>query len=290
MPVRSCKLIAVAYSESGSADIEVKVNGATVYEAALTDVISEPGEHIKDYGEIGPFNIDSSLSGNIAIDITSTSSGTIYFKGIIMNNAATLRLVRATGNMSTLHPTVLPEWEDITSLPDKPAANAVEPVFGLMNLPRTVSAGDVYKVVVGHFPQVSPPISNTGTLMNNNYSMVNYDHNDNDGFSLVTLNGEVVDPFERSANGLIRGIGYFRYAIPPGGTLSFEYYLDPSILLDPAQDIQTQLNACVPYPYSYATDVNDIDFLLDNDESTFIVTPGNFRPDLQDQVLPRIPV
>lgn len=261
MSLRSCKLVAVAHSESGNAAVSVSVNGNVVYSGATEQpAITGPGvrDKIVEYGELCTFDIDSSLTGNIAMSITATS-GNIYLKDIITNNSAFVIRVQATGDQSTLHPD-WPEWIELA--PEVTATlTSNQVIFGNMNLPReNVNAGDTYKLLWGFFPTPIPEETTVADLLASHYSNPSLDYLDNSGFSSVNINGEEVDPFEKRANGLVHGISHFRYVIPENSTLTFNYYIDPNAVVNTDSDLMTQLNALTPITYPYANiDVNEWD-------------------------------
>ena len=260
MSLRSSKLVAVAHSESGNAGVSVSVNGNVVYSGATAPAITGPGDKIIEYGELCTFDIDSTLTGNVAVSITATS-GNIYFKDIVVNYSAFVIPVQATGAQSVLYPTQ-PEWVEsesdaILTL----TSNQV--IFGNMNLPvENVTAGDTYKLIWGQFPHPVTEETSISELLLGHYSNPSLDHHDNGGISSVNINGEEVDPFEKRANGIIYGISHFRYVIPENSTLTFNYYIDPNAVFDPDNtdnDLRTQINALTPIACPFNLDVNDRD-------------------------------
>jgi hypothetical protein len=255
MSLRSCKLVAVAHSESGNASVSVSVNGNVVYSGATAPAITGPGDKIVEYGELCTFDIDSALTGNIAVSITA-SSGNIYFKDIITNYSAFVIRAQATGDQSILHP----EWPEWIELEAGVEATLIsdQVIFGNMNLPvENVTAGDTYKLIWGFFPK---PATDLDTMLSAHYTNPSLDYLDNGGISSVNIDGEEVDPFEKRANGLIHGISHFRYIIPENSTLTFNYYIDPTAVLNPDNDLQAQLDALTPIVYPYGNiDINEWD-------------------------------
>jgi hypothetical protein len=261
MSLRSCKLVAVAHSESGNASVSVSVNGNVVYSGATENpAITGPGVKIIEYGELCTFDIDSSLTGNIALSITATS-GNIYFKDIIANYSAFAIRVQATGDQSVLHPE-WPEWIEVEA--DAEATlTSDQVIFGNMNLPvETVTAGDTYKLIWGNFPTPVTEETSLSELLSAHYSNPSLDYLDNGGISSVHIDGEEVDPFEKRANGLVYGISHFRYVIPENSTLTFNYYINPIAVFDPDgtdNDLRVQINALTPRTYPYNLEVNEWD-------------------------------
>jgi len=260
MSLRSCKLVAVAHSESGDAGVSVSVNGNVVYSGVTAPAITAPGDKIIEYGELCTFDIDSTLTGNVAVSITATS-GNIYFKDIIANNSAFVIRVQATGDQSILHPE-WPEWVELEA--DAEATlTSNQVIFGNMNLPvDNVTSGDTYKLIWGQFPNPVTEETSISELLLGHYSNPSLDYLDNGGISSVNIDGEEVEPFEKRANGIVHGISHFRYVIPENSTLTFNYYIDPNAVFDPDRsdnDLRTQINALTPMAYPYNLDVNEWD-------------------------------
>lgn len=259
MSLRSCKLVAVAHSESGNASVSVSVNGNVVYSGATENpAITGPGDKIIEYGELCTFDIDSSVTGNVALSITATS-GNIYFKDIITNYSAFAIRVQATGDQSVLNPSH-PEWVE-SEADANLTLTSNQVIFGNMNLPvENVTAGDTYKLIWGHFPNSVTEETSINELLSAHYSNPSLDYANNGGISSVNIDGQEVDPYEKRANGLVHGISHFRYVIPENSTLTFNYYIDPNAVFDPDNTntgLQTQINALTPIAYPYNIDVND---------------------------------
>lgn len=254
MTSRTCKLNALAFSTTGYANIQVTINGSTVFSnrfpATLTS--NTPSDDVRGntenfrHNQLFEFELDPALSGNITLNI-SVTEGTLYFTSILSNYAAEVIKIAAVEKGGKL------AWEDVTnnSAYNNVAYTSDEVFLRSRSLP-TVTAGAVHKMIYAagsklvtrdlattlleEFVPLSTAVKEDGLLVSDNISN-------------AVINGvacERIDPwfnciaFKSDAD---KAIPLFKFEIPVNGSFECTYTLPSNLLINPNLDLETQIKS-----------------------------------------------
>ena len=255
MPTRSFKLNALGFSTTGNINISVSVNNSTVFSGNVPATLTSNTPSESDLysltrnqsNQMCDFTLDSTVNGTVPLSIT-VNTGDLYFSNLVSNYTAKVIRVISRGPDNN----DIEQWEDITgdTTYDSILSENTDPVIGFDNLPGNPVVGKIYKLL---------PYGNDdlNSALSEYFVTPNYTNPDNDlalitdSITNVKINGVSFDRHTTDnkihfVSDINKAVGFFKFKLQPGQTLTCDYYIDPATLIDPAGNLQNQINTLTP--------------------------------------------
>lgn len=266
MAIRKAKLIGIARAINDLAEITIKINGQQVFSGSIDTKIVDETPSLQLFNDMTnnqteplcEFDIDSSLSGNIQVEI-SVTKGTVYINQITCNYVAKTRRLVTIPTTEMIHSTS--DYQDVTNDPSYDNYPVTGMILGFNELIPNLPSGQIYR-----FVYCQSTIGNVADEMEYTFTTPNiptFNQNNQvtaDGWQNVTIDENLVSRLTplgtlRFESDFDNAIGFFQFCLNSGQSLYGNYYLDPRFLIDPTGNIQTQIENV-----SYASEMPTINF------------------------------
>lgn len=259
MTNRTARLHGMAYCLNDNAEATIKINNQTVFSGPVETKVKVENPDLTLINEnelygynsyLCSFDVDKNLSGDLAVEITC-NKGKIYFSTFMWNYCA--RVHKVVSVESDVVVNSFNNYLDVTYDPAYADSPTVETINGYFQQKRNQPIGNVYRYLMNYYYEdfsLSNGLANSfvwgcdiewteqNKISADGWTNVKVDNN---LLERTTINGDLY-----KFSDLLKGIGFFSFALSEGQTLTGNYGLLSKYLIDPDGDLQAQVDS-VPY-------------------------------------------